>query len=473
MNAPSDTKGKDMDNGEKESADPGNAPFELPPGSSRLKTAIYYITLEMTKRPVFICTAMFSFILFIVVVTFATGLGALSEASSYDWIIGMCILLAFIVHNSGTYRNFNFLYVASTTESKNSDAVEDAMSRVDLLTASGTRMAPYDFPMFFLFNSKNGNDLYNPIDIQRMCNIESIFATNPEYQDFCMLDSNGDCILPTSSVSVFFYGFTNVSEWNCTLLSDSVVDAKKNIFYSVMDTPDGQAQYGLFLDSEADTRGYSIRCNSVWTLGAPLEGYDSATEDTAAQFKKYRMFLTALNGEVGGVEEDLFEEFNIDSNADNFLPYYPSPYMSKASTNNVQVLWFNMMLNQNETERLVGSDLTFAVFSILFVAFWIRVHTGSSFIALFGILMIFLSLPFGLFIYSAVFQIPYYSELHSLVLFIVLGVGADDVFVLVDSWKMTKPHHPGDITNGKNRNIAHRRLNECYRVSIKISCLYC
>jgi len=50
-----------------------------------------------------------------------------------------------------------------------------------------------------------------------------------------------------------------------------------------------------------------------------------------------------------------------------------------------------------------------------------------------GMYMIFCSLPFSLFFYKGVYGVPYFSELHSLVLFIVLGVGADDVFVLVDS----------------------------------------
>ncbi|KAJ1379571.1 hypothetical protein B484DRAFT_412332 [Ochromonadaceae sp. CCMP2298] len=43
----------------------------------------------------------------------------------------------------------------------------------------------------------------------------------------------------------------------------------------------------------------------------------------------------------------------------------------------------------------------------------------------------------SIFIYKVVFQITYFSELHSLVIFIILGVGADDVFVLTDSWRMT------------------------------------
>jgi len=79
-----------------------------------------------------------------------------------------------------------------------------------------------------------------------------------------------------------------------------------------------------------------------------------------------------------------------------------------------------------------------------------------------GMYMIFCSLPFSLFFYKGVYGVPYFSELHSLVLFIVLGVGADDVFVLVDSWKDTAVMYPGNVVGGCNRLLTHRRLFHCY-----------
>jgi hypothetical protein len=41
-------------------------------------------------------------------------------------------------------------------------------------------------------------------------------------------------------------------------------------------------------------------------------------------------------------------------------------------------------------------------------------------------LQIVASLPLGAAIYKGVFQIPFFDTLHTLVIFLVLGVGADD-----------------------------------------------
>jgi hypothetical protein len=166
---------------------------------------------------------------------------------------------------------------------------------------------------------------------------------------------------------------------------------------------------------------------------------------------------------VDGVEAELFDQFSIDDNADGLFAYYPSPYMSEAKLSTLNVYWFSLFNLQNEFIRLLESDLFFAIFSIVFVVFWLRMHTGSTLVALSGIFMIVTSLPFTILIYKKVFNIPFYSELHSLVLFIVLGVGADDIFVLNDSWKLSHHLYTADITNGRNRKTIHRRLYKCYR----------
>jgi len=48
----------------------------------------------------------------------------------------------------------------------------------------------------------------------------------------------------------------------------------------------------------------------------------------------YKTFLVGDESAPGGVEGNLFDFFEISDNADNFLPFYPSPYRSgkKVST---------------------------------------------------------------------------------------------------------------------------------------------
>jgi hypothetical protein len=138
--------------------------------------------------------------------------------------------------------------------------------------------------------------------------------------------------------------------------------------------------------------------------------------------------------------------------------------MSKAKKGGVETQWYSAMTSIGEANRMVGGDILFASFSILFVIFWLRMHTGSTFIACMGMFMIVSSLPFSLFFYRGIYGVPYFSMLHSLVIFIVLGIGADDVFVLVDGWKDACVMYPGDITNGANRSLVHRRLFHTYKV---------
>jgi hypothetical protein len=61
-------------------------------------------------------------------------------------------------------------------------------------------------------------------------------------------------------------------------------------------------------------------------------------------------------------------------------------------------------------------------------------HLQSVFLASFSILIILLSFPVTQVIYRGVLGITYFSTLHIMVVFIVLGISADDVFVIVDAW---------------------------------------
>jgi len=49
-------------------------------------------------------------------------------------------------------------------------------------------------------------------------------------------------------------------------------------------------------------------------------------------------------------------------------------------------------------------------------------------------LMIILSFPLTVFIYYYVFLIPWFTAMHTIVLFIVLGISADNIFVFFDAW---------------------------------------
>lgn len=245
---------------------PATAQKKIPKHKQLVDNALFGVTKQMAYRPILWCSCCFTFILFVVVISLATGFAAYSRTSEYEWVI------------------------ASTQESKNNDALKDAVDQVDRVVKTGTRQETYDENMFFIFDLRKNADLYEPVNIQRMCNVESNLALDKKYPDFCQLDDDGKCQLPATSIVVYFYDFTTIDSWNCTLLDQSVVDTKKNAIYDVMDTPQGQEEYGLWLGSNAPQKGYTTRCASLWVFGAPLDGYNSTSEDDVEQVSFAELF---------------------------------------------------------------------------------------------------------------------------------------------------------------------------------------
>ena len=132
------------------------------------------------------------------------------------------------------------------------------------------------------------------------------------------------------------------------------------------------------------------------------------------------------------------------------------------------------LYSPTEFGRLAGEDFQMVVLSIIFVGAYIGFHTRSLALALFGLAQILLSLPLALFFYglfrltwfsqvpppspplpscSAPLLVTYHprashrdvappplslsSQVHILSVFVVLGVGADDIFVFFDAWRQS------------------------------------
>merc|ERR1740127_144465 len=88
--------------------------------------------------------------------------------------------------------------------------------------------------------------------------------------------------------------------------------------------------------------------------------------------------------------------------------------------------------------------------SLAFVFVWIWFQTGSSFIAVAGITEIFLSIPCAFFFYYYVFGFKYFDGLNAMTIFVVAAIGADDIFVFMDQFKMSS-YHPEVCVNLKTR----------------------
>lgn len=103
----------------------------------------------------------------------------------------------------------------------------------------------------------------------------------------------------------------------------------------------------------------------------------------------------------------------------------------------VDPIIFSQAVGQIEFDKLVKSDVAYAVFSVMFVQAYFVFHLRSFFLATIGVILIIFSFPLTSIICEGVLRITYYSNLHNMVIFIVLGIAADDIFVFIDAWRQS------------------------------------
>lgn len=109
--------------------------------------------------------------------------------------------------------------------------------------------------------------------------------------------------------------------------------------------------------------------------------------------------------------------------------------------------------------------------SVLFVYVWMIFHMQSLILATYCILIIVCSFPATQVLYKSVFMIDFYNTLHTLVIFIVLGISADDVFVLYDAWKQSEHivEYEGNLR--KRMAYAWRRAAHAMFITSSTTCL--
>jgi hypothetical protein len=172
---------------------------------------------------------------------------------------------------------------------------------------------------------------------------------------------------------------------------------------------------------------------SFFFTGWPLKGYKSNTDSQDDQKKE-------LDKKVVEIFWDSFDEkYNDGVGEMNF--YY-----------------FSVSLWTAALQKQIIYDMMLAVASLCFIFSFCWFQTGSLWITSWGIFGIFSSFNITNLLYRIVLDYRYFGVFHVMSIFIILGIGSDNIFVFMDSWKQSE--------NNKYKSLAHR-LSDVYRKSAK------
>lgn len=73
-----------------------------------------------------------------------------------------------------------------------------------------------------------------------------------------------------------------------------------------------------------------------------------------------------------------------------------------------------------------------------FVYLYLTLHMQSLALSSFSMMLIIFSVPVTILIYKGLLGINYFSQLHMMIIFVILGISADDIFAIHDAWRQSE-----------------------------------
>jgi len=339
---------------------------------------------------------------------------------SVFWIISITATLALVLSGGFVFseNNTRDFMIRKDIRVQTWDAVEAAKKELTALlevNVSPQTVLENKHTTLTIFGKK-GQQLLTPENLKMMYAVDQRLKNGPNYDKLCFINKEfglSDCSLAYLSFLKLF-NFSNPE-----MITQSVIDATFELAKSV----------DPFFPTYFDKRAYSIQnfttgdvtfVRSTFLYGAPYPS-DEAGRPYASPHDR--------SDEQSVLFETYIDEFIEDV-----------AYRSESDSMNVYiggVVAIDYLFNQS-----VAADFLWATASFVFVFLCCLVHMKSIFMSATGMFMIVISFPLTYIIYRYVFQITFFQTIHVLTVFVVLGIGADDLFVMLDAWRQAPVINP-------------------------------
>jgi len=443
----------------------------------------------------------------------------------FVFMISLCFLSAFVLRSlfDGTnpFTEDTNAYDIFDVRSIAYDSLKLATDEVNtLLEESGTtvRALSQDNPQaevgditYWIYEAKTEDGLFTKEAIPILRATEATILENENYPEYCKLDYTttqsgetvSECMKPLSVMNIYY-----ASTWNSTLAQE-IIDALKDetniakynalgvcVEYTIgcdlvpgnIGTSDNKAwveSMNLKITSMVDTwdglgdlnpdieqvTEFIAYMKELYTK-APLvnfffdEGFNK-TNRVASYSRSILYWGQLLEGTSDEDESSKkLKKFIIDNLYDDWTE------ITKPNNNpEVASYYFMIALIWDVILQILTVDGLKAIASFMAVFFYLRIMLGSWFLTAVGMFEIFMSIPLSWLFFSYVFQIKYFSTLNTICIFIVIAIGADDIFVFMDAYKQSATKGPEVLSSLESRmSYVYRRSGSAMLLTSATTC---
>uniref|UniRef100_W5NI07 Protein dispatched homolog 1 n=1 Tax=Lepisosteus oculatus TaxID=7918 RepID=W5NI07_LEPOC len=368
-----------------------------------------------------------------------------------------------MVKNTGykaTLANYPFKYADEQAKSHQEDRWSDDHYERD------KRQAEWDFSKdsFFcdvpgdqysrlVFTSAEGKNLWSIQAIKSMCNLDNArVRSHPQYWDLCQRTSHASCC-PSWTLGNYIAILNNRS--SCQKITDRDVSHTLKIlrscskyYYNGTLGPDCWDMTARRKD-QLKCSNVPRKCtkyNAVYQILHFLVDKDflsPKTTDYVMPALKYSMlFSPTEKGEtMMNIYLDNFENWN-------------------CSDGITTITGIEFGIKHNLFQDYLLTDTVYPAIAIVIVLLVMCVYTKSVFITLMTMFAIISSLIVSYFLYRIVFSFEFFPFMNLTALIILVGIGADDAFVLCDVWNYTKFDKPNsELSETVGITLQHAALS--------------
>jgi hypothetical protein len=377
-----------------------------------------WYAVKSVRRP----RTMFASAWFIIILLTAAGMPMFEQTpnSDYDWLLGK---------NEVVSKSY---------------ALSKAQEQTSLYTRLAERSVPQnDQLIHFMYEAKGGDsNLLKPELLAQMLDIEKTFFTDPEFATFCVADvANINTCRDDSirSILSFFYQISVTRDANNETVSTvtpildgtgaAYADTQAGIdalMTAIMaNTTLGPLAAQFFDTGFSAVNQRALFVQSFYFLGLPLDGYANPADRSQEQRVGGNTFIIK-------VSDALKERFGLKETFSESS--FQTAAMVSTADGDMKVYWWSLPVQENEWITLSDKDLSWTMLSFIGVGCYVAYHTGSIIISSVSMAMTVFSIFVAFFLFRVVFQITFFQFINFLIIFVVLGIGADDVFVFMDAF---------------------------------------